>query len=181
MDNSFAGKLEFSLGAREQFDITLLLSAISKCEAVEKTDVETDKSGSDYEATLKGGARVFIDAKARESGASKYWKHGEPELALELWSVCPEAGRAGKIGWTLSTKSNVDLILYTFDRKDSDRYYLMPFQHLRMAFQRNGPEWVKRYGRKKQTSDKGKWKREACFVPASVVLNAVMAEMTGKA
>lgn len=158
----------------------LLTGAINKCVDIIKTDVDTDKNGGyDYDATLQDGAHVYIDAKAREKGASRYWKNGEPELALELWSVVPENGRPGKIGWTLSTKSDVDLILYTFDKADSDMYYLLPFQPLRMAFQKNGPEWVKAYGKKKQTSNGGQWKSAACFVPASVVLNAVMEQMSG--
>lgn len=173
MDNNFKQKLAFSLGSREQFDISLLQKVISKCERVEKTDTETDKAGVDYIATLTDGAQIGIDAKSREKGASRYWKRGEAELALEIWSVCPTTNQRGKIGWTLSTKSNVDMILYTFDRSDSDKYYLLPFQPLRMAFQKNGRDWINRYGKKKQSSNKGQWQSEAVFVPANTVISAI--------
>lgn len=181
MDNDFTAKLEFSLGAREQFDIRLLKRVISKCIQVEKTDVETDKTGVDYIATLEGGAKIRIDAKAREKGASKYWKHGEVELALEIWSKCPNSCTNGKIGWTLSVKSDVDLILYTFDIADSDKYYLLPFQPLRMAFQKHGRNWVKEYGQKFQSSNGGEWKSSAVFVPAKTVIEAITETYCGTA
>lgn len=72
---------------------------------------------------------------------------------------------------------NVDLILYTFDKSDWDIFYLLPFQHLRMAFNRHGREWCEKYLRKKQHSND--WTSEAVFVPASVVIKAIADEMTG--
>lgn len=171
----FNQKLEFSFGRREQIDLETIKDVISSCISVEKTDVETDKTGIDYIATLKDGAKIGIDAKAREKGASRYWKYGEAELALEIWSVCPTKTAKGKKGWTLSEKSNVDYILYTFDCNDWDKFYLLPFQLLRNAFNKNGVKWCKKYKRKKQYSDC--WQSEAVFVPASVVISAVSQEM----
>ena len=174
--HDFRQKLAFSLGERERFDISHISKAISKCKEVKKTDAELDRAGVDYIATLEDGARIGIDAKAREKGASRYWKHGEPELALEIWSVC-----GIKKGWTLSTRSNVDMILYTFDKADCNKFYLLPFQQLRMAFERNGKQWCEKYSRKKQQSNKGAWQSEAVFVPASVVIKAVSDTFTGAA
>lgn len=156
-------------------DERLIKRLIPNCIGVQKTDIDTDKSGIDYTARLSGGAEIGIDVKTRDKGASKYWKHGEAELALEIWSVCPVGGRYGKIGWTLSESSNVDMILYKFDVTDSLKVYIFPFQFLRMAFMRNGKEWVKRYSRKRQNS--GSWSSEAVFVPASEVKKAIMSEM----
>lgn len=171
----FNQKLEFSFGRREQIDLETIKSTINSCILVEKTDVETDKTGIDYIATLKGGAKIGIDAKAREKGASRYWNYGEAELALEIWSVCPTETMKGKKGWTLSDRSNVDYILYTFDFDDWDKFYLLPFQLLRNAFNKNGVKWCKQYKRKRQYSDS--WQSEAVFVPASVVLSAISQEM----
>lgn len=176
VEHNFSQKLEFSLGAREKFDIELLGRAINGCVSVKKTDIAADKRGIDYVATLNGGAEIGIDAKAREKGASKFWRYGEAELALEIWSVCPSE-RPGKVGWTLSDRSNVDMILYTFDKSDCDKFYLLPFQHLRMAFNRHGRSWCAKYLRKKQHSNG--WTSEAVFVPASVVIAAIADEMIG--
>lgn len=131
-----------------------------------------DKSGVDYIATLKNGAQILIDAKTRMKGCSKYWK-GEPELALEMWSVKEQR----KIGWTLKEDTQCDYILYTFPKEDSDRYYFIPFQLLRIAFLKNGRNWYSTYGSKLQLNHS--YHSEAIFVPASVVLQAVQAEMTG--
>ena len=178
MIHSFTDKLEYSMGEREKFDIQLLRQAICGCVGIKKTDTETDKTGIDYIATLRGGAQVFIDAKTREPGARRYWRD-EPELALEKWSVVPTPQNHGKTGWTLSEESPVDMILYTFDKSDCDRFFILPFQHLRMAFVHNVKAWERMYPWKQQRS--GSWRSEAMFVPASVVLDAVMREMTGKA
>jgi hypothetical protein len=69
------------------------------------------------------------------------------------------------------------MILYTFDRSEWDKYYLVPYQHLRMAFQCNYKTWAQKYPPRKQ--DNGAWKSEAMFVPVSVVLDAITAQMTG--
>ena len=176
--HDFDQKLQFSFGEREKFDICLLKDAICGCVSVEKTDEAMDRAGVDYVATLRKGAKVLIDAKARERGASRFWQNGEPELALEKWSVVRSADCEGKAGWTLSEKNQADMILYTFDPADSKMFYLLPFQHLRMAFIHNMSSWQEKYHTKRQNS--GSWQSEAVFVPASVVLDAVKQEMFGK-
>ena len=98
--NDWQEKLEYSLGQQQAFDIALLKKHIPRCESIRKTDIEQDKSGVDYVATLAHGAEVLIDAKTRTPGSSKYWANGEAELALEVWSVIGK-----KVGWTLSTKT----------------------------------------------------------------------------
>ena len=180
--HNFNQKLCYSFGEQEQSDIDILKQAFIGSVSVIKTDIETDKGGADYIVTLRKGAKILIDAKTREPGASRYWRYKEPELALEKWSVCPdENGDGGKVGWTLNEECNVDMILYTFDPSDSKQFYLLPFQHLRIAFIRHYAEWVNRYGLKKQRSEYGlKWQSEAVFVPASIVINAIVETMTGE-
>ena len=134
MNYDFAERLEFSQGRRGERDAEILKKAIRDCVNVRKTDTETDKRGIDYIATLNGGAEIGIDVKARDNGVSKYWKNGKEDLVLEVWSVYPDEQNEGKLGWTLSDRTNVDLILYTFDEADSQNYYLLPYQLLRMAF-----------------------------------------------
>jgi hypothetical protein len=174
--HDFDRKLAFSMGEREDVDVDIIRQAIAGCVTVRKTDPEIDRLGVDYMAVLRGGTVIGIDAKAREKGASRFWKHGEPELALETWSVVGAGRWKGKCGWTLSESSRADYILFTFDAEDSDRFYLLPFHQLRTAFRRHYPTWAKRYQKKRQYSNG--WESEAIFVPVSVVLDAVTAEMS---
>ena len=178
MTHDFNQKLEYSLGERENFDINIL-KEIYKYADIVKTDTEIDKTGVDYIATLRKGGQVFIDAKTREPGASKYWKYNEPELTLEIWSVMKTPVNPGKIGWTLSESSNVDYILYTFDRSDTNKFYYLPFQMLRTAFRTHFKEWKKQYFVKTQWSNG--WASQAVFVPASAVIADINRQMTGTA
>ena len=172
----FNTDFQFSLGEREQFDISILQRVISKCVTVEKTTEELDRKGIDYIATLENGAEIYIDAKTRRTVRCV---DGSPELALEIWSVKPTNGNKGKIGWTLNTETNVDMILYTFPKDKWEYFYLIPFQFLRMAFQANGREWMKKYRRSVQ--ENGTWQSECMFVPAHVVLDSVSKQMSGAA
>ena len=179
MVHGFSTKFEFSIGQNEIFDINLIKPTILGCVNVEKTKQLEDRKGVDYKALLRGGAIINIDAKRREPGASKYWRYGDPELALEKWSVVPcETCPNGKTGWTLSETSPVDMILYTFDKQDTSKFYLFPFQHLRMAFIANHKKWKAIYPYKQQKSEENnrfnlQWKSEAMFVPASVVIASI--------
>ena len=173
----FAERLKFSQGKRGERDAELLKRVINDCIDVRKTDIETDKKGIDYIATLKGGAEIGIDVKARDKGISSYWEDGKEDLLLEIWSVCPDEKNEGKLGWTLSDKTNVDFILYTFDEADSKNYYLLPYQLLRMAFLHNGRQWKSEYGTKFASS--GSWKTQFMCVPANVVIEAINTEMQG--
>ena len=179
MNYDFDERLSFSQGKRGERDAEILRQAIPHCVDVKKTSEELDRKGIDYIATLKGGAEIGIDVKARDRGISKYWKNGKEDLVLEVWSVCPDERNEGQLGWTLSDKTNVDLILYTFDVEDTKSYYLLPYQLLRMAFLRNGRKWLKDYG--VRYSHSKSWSTQVVFVPASVVMDAIRAEMQGTA
>ena len=175
--NDFAQKCAYSFGANQAQDIEMLKKIIPGCISVEPTPLEQDKRGVDYIATLRGGALVNIDAKRREPGCSKYWRDGEPELALEIWSVMPDSTTKGKAGWTLNEASDVDLILYSFEEQDCSYSYILPFQHLRAAFIANYTAWAKVHKPKTQRSVSGDlyWQSQAMFVPASKVLDAIKA------
>ena len=175
--HDFNQKLEFSLSAQQKIDLDLLKRIIVGCVDIQKTGVEMDKTGIDYVATLRRGAKINIDAKTREPGASKFWHHGEPEIALEIWSKYPDERNAGSIGWTLKEDSDVDYILYTFQPEDSNRFYFLPFQLLRQAFRKNFNPWCETYTKKFQPN--ATYKSQAVFVPASVVIAAINKEMTG--
>lgn len=173
--HDFGMKLAFSRGVRELTDMETLQALIPGCTSVIKTDVQLDKTGVDYIATLRRGAQIYIDAKTREPGAGRWWKDG-PELALEVWSVKPGGKyqtprEQAKVGWTLCEEKQTDLIYYTFDPTDSNEVFLIPFQHLRIAFRQYWPTWSKRYHVKLQ--DSRYWQSECVFVPAEVVIKAI--------
>lgn len=146
------------------------------CVGVEKTDVETDKSGIDYYATLRRGARVGIDQKARRAGCGRFWTNG-PELALEVWSVrpVPELNIGGVVGWTLDESKQTDYTLHTFDQSDTDQCYLLPFQLLRIAFREHKADWEQNFQVAIQHSDG--WDSECIFVPAWCVIDAIREAM----
>ena len=172
--HDFHQKLEFSNGANILNDIERIKHALHRCEYVEKTDIETDKTGVDYFAYIKGGVVVNVDAKRRESGSSQYWKRGEPELAIETWSVVEKV-----IGWTYNIKNKADYILYSFEPCDSNEWYFVPLQLLRKAAWDNGTNWRLRYGELTQHSNG--WNSRCIFVPASVVIKAITETMKRKA
>lgn len=164
--NLWQDKFKYSK-AQIESDIKKIKAFFPLCSKVEKTAADMDKQGVDYVAVLKGGAKIFIDAKTREKGASRYWRYGKPEIALEIRSVVEK----NKLGWTLSDTSKAHYILYTFDSSDSERFFMIPFQLLRKAFWENGRQWIEHYGKKTQRSDG--WHSTAVFVPADIVSQAV--------
>lgn len=176
----FGDQLAISQGLRQRTDMDTIKALIPGCVSVQKTDPVRDRTGTDYVASLRGGREVNIDAKTRVSGCAKFWK-GEPELALEKWSVRP-AGKfntpreAARTGWTLSESNTAELILFTFAPRDTDAVYLYPFQLLRIAFRKNIALWERNYPRAVQESEDGparRWESECVFVPASVVWSAI--------
>lgn len=165
-----------SQGARKATDELTIMALLDGCVTVTSSTTELDKMGVDYIATLRGGADVYIDAKTRDKGCSRFWKNGEPELAIELWSVMPGGkfnmprGRA-KAGWTIDEAKITDLVLYTFSNSDCKTAFLFPFQSLRMASRRMIKHWMQRFKVDIQTS--GNWQSQAVFVPASEVMMAI--------
>ena len=178
--HNFNERLSWSQGRKKGTWEDVIKSLIHGCVEVQQSDDEDDKNGVDYWASLRSGAFIAIDLKARGTGASRFWRFGEPEFALETWAVIPENGLIGKTGWALSEAKNVDYILFAFE--DTDLCYLVPFQLLRMAFVENYKIWKSQYGETFQHSQGAfqRWRSKAVFVPASVVCNAVSSQMIKK-
>lgn len=169
----FREDLQWSKGQNAERDMhAIRLLFGSSCSEVCTTSKEQDRQGYDYVVTLRRGATVLVDAKRRKQGSSRYWKHGEPDLQLEIWSVMPQPGRKGKAGWTLSESSEADLILFSYDPSDTHEIYLIPFQLLRMAFRRNLTVWQHQY-KKTAPQNNGTWHSQCMFVPRSVVAQAI--------
>ena len=176
MTYDFQERLAFSQGARCETDAKTIMALLDGCQSVAENKSIGNDNGIDYVATLRKGTEVFIDAKTREKGCSKYWKNNEPELAIEKWSVMP-GGKfnldplRAKAGWTIDESKATDMILYTFDPSDCSTAFLLPFQSLRMASRRMIGNWMNRFKVDVQTS--GSWQSQAVFVPASEVILAI--------
>lgn len=173
--NNFSQCLEYSLGSRLSFDETVLLQMIPNAVKVIKTEMAEDKLGVDYIVYLKDGSKITIDAKTRQPNSSRYWRYGEPELCIERYSVV----ECKKLGWLLKdSEIHPDYILYTFDKSDSDKVYLIPFLLLKKAVYTNGIKWREKYKIFTQpNSSYGGYHSDAMFIPASVLIKAVSDEM----
>lgn len=165
----FHERLSFSLGVVAETCEETIQAMLPGCVNVRKTDEAEDRTGIDYIATLRRGAEVFIDHKARDTGCSKFW-NGEPDIAVELWSVRPINGHSGVVGWTLDEAKKTHYTLHTFHPDDSVNAYLLPFQLLRAAYRANFATWNKR---PKGIQDSGRWQSECRFIPVSVVLKEI--------
>ncbi len=180
MNYDFHERLTFSKGVVAATCKDTIRNMVPGCVDVKETTTAMDKTGIDYIATLRRGAEVFIDHKAREGGCCKYWRRRkdgtrEPEIAVELWSVRPTDTRAGKRGWTLDEAKRTHYTLHTFDPQDSREAFLLPFQLLRKAYRENFTAWNGRY--KHGIQDSGGWTSECVFVPSQVVLDALTQAM----
>lgn len=176
--------LAFSAGRRCDSDAVTIMRMLDGCERVHVTGGGAlNRLGVDYVAVLRGGAEVFVDAKARRKLPERVrWSHG-PDLQLETWSVvpgtCPDCPR-GKPGWTVDESKITDLVLFTFDPEDTKLCYLVGHQHLRMAMRRNYDAWATRWGPPKPqttpcTRCRGahSYESRCMFVPAAEVLDAI--------
>ena len=178
MIHDFKQKLEYSLGAQQQFDMEIIKNLFGY-KSIQKTDIELERKGIDYIAYTDNEVPIYIDGKTREPGASKYWHYGEPELALETWSSIPDENKwyFGNPGWTLREDYLTHYVLYTFDKSDSDKFYFIPFQLLKNALKKKRELWTKTYKLKYQPNVG--YISEAIFIPASVVLKEINKQMTG--
>lgn len=164
----------FSLRSNGRTFEQMIFDVVPGVVSVEKTDYDLDRSGVDYVATLRRGSEVYIDLKLREANCSRYWAQGE-EIALETWSVKPENGNLGKVGWTLDESKKTHYTLHAFDPVDSDKVFILPFQLLRKVFRSNVSVWRRYY--KIGVQNSGTWKSECIFVPAKIVITAIGASM----
>lgn len=181
--HDFSKKLATSRGARAASDAETLAGMFSGVSDVVPSSETMDRAGVDYIVHYKNGGETFVDVKTREPGASRFWKHGEPDLALELWSVRPNGKYAmpkdrARKGWPLDTTKKCHYVLFTFAEADCADVFLLPFMQLRQAFYDNHKQWVQWFPRKLQ--DSGSWESECLFVPVGVVIDAINTVQRGR-
>jgi len=171
----FDERLAFSKAQRQESDIDTLRAMFPKAASIIKTDVDEDRAGTDYIIELRRGAKLRVDAKARDKGCRRFWKAG-PEVALEVWSVRPGGKygtQYGRVGWGLDEAKEIDLILFTFDQADHAFAYVRPLPLLRETFRRNCDSWGSQY--KRDVQDSRSWESECIFVPLVVLDQAIEA------
>ena len=158
---------------------------------IERAILLDDKKGIDYWITLPGGgAKIRIDVKRREAGCSQNWFEGV-EVTLESWSImpsltCPEPYPdcpEGVVGWTLDARKDTDYTLHVYHDIDTRDRPLLPFQQLRMAFEKHLSEWMGRYKTRIQKTTRGGryWFSQCVYVPLKVVMAAIDEQMAGGA
>lgn len=127
------------------------------------TDLDLQKQGVDKVLHLASGKEIWIEEKTRRQ---KY-----NDILIEMWSVYPENGKHGVVGWIGSHKKS-DYLVYQFPEGE---IYLFPFLLLQKAYLRNGADWVKTYG-ERFAQNKG---YKSCNVPVPIpaLLQAIQNEM----
>lgn len=95
-----------------------------------KQDGWAQRAGIDRIVNLESGKRLTIDEKVRRQD----W----PDIVLEYWSNYEKQIP----GW-IAKGLYCDYIAYAFE--PSQRCYLIPYHTLRIAWKRNGKQWVKKY------------------------------------
>ena len=161
--HSFKERLEFSeaqadLPMWEQvykagFPTLIAMNRIEK-------DAWGQRSGIDRILTLECGKTLLVDEKVRE----KDW----PDFLLEYWSNLERRTR----GWVAKGLA-CDYIAYAF--LPSKKCYLLPFQQLRTAWNKNHADWVDRYPCVDAANER--YTTRSVGVPIDVVLNAVSESM----
>jgi hypothetical protein len=176
----FSEQLEWSKETLRQYsDAETLRNLFPGSTGVAKTGTELDRAGVDYLVTLRRGAVLKVDAKARSRGCARHWcPRDEPEVALERWSVLPGGKYAtpradAKAGWTLDESKDVDLILFTFHPDDHPIAYVRSLPLLREAFRRNCGLFFELF--KTDVQDSRRWQSECVFVPLRAVDQAIEA------
>jgi hypothetical protein len=167
--HDFGDRMRFSDGVAAKTDVRLiLLENIPACVEVVRAGEADDKNGTDYWAKRILPLRsLSVDLKCRSGDPMVDWrdmKLGNPrdDLALETWSVLPENGRPGKLGWTRDHTKATDYILWLFPT--TGRWVLIPFHMLCSIFAVRWEEWRERFAPPKQQQSNG-WKSECVYVP----------------
>ena len=164
----FAEQLAWSDGFLDGGIARILKDRLPGCYDVQKADMASDRSGTDYWALRRDDLPpLSIDVKVR---SKDYALRNEDDLALETWSVI---GR--KVGWTRDPSKRTDYILwYWIDRS---RFVLVSFPALCRVFRHYWEEWREQY--KTDVQNSGTWQSECVFVPRDVVMDKIMAWHSG--
>lgn len=128
---------------------------------------EEDRKGVDLWVHKSDGTKKGVDIK---SMGKHYVKGDSPVLPLETWSILPEDGRSGRIGWTRDYNKITDIVLWYWPNEGD--YVIVPFRSLRDWFSKNWMDLRKTHKVSQQYSTKNSnnWGSECVFVEAKYVL-----------
>ena len=126
------------------------------CHMSVRGDGWAQRGGIDRVITLNSGKTLTVDEKVRYSEYD--------DILLERWS-----NEAKKVpGWVQKDLA-CDYIAYAF--VNSQRCYLLPFPQLRLAWLRNGRDWIAKYPR--IAADNGSYITASVAVPIPVLFDAL--------
>lgn len=151
-DYHFSQKPEYT----EQ-ELQILQRLYPNAEEIRKADLSTDKRGADYSVKLHA-EKIYIDFKRRRKNCSRFWKHGT-EIVIELWSNFEKKVK----GWLFKENSITDKLIFTFDKADCTKSYLLDFRELQTAVKDNYFKWIKQY--RIQTQRTGNYHSRCIFLP----------------
>lgn len=108
--------------------------------SVRKTTPAEDQTRLvDYDITLPHGQLVTVDMKRRTLGACQYWRHGGPEMTIELWS----GGKYGHAGPLFTECLLADY--YAFYFEDTESLHVLDTETLRKCVQAHSEQWSREY------------------------------------
>jgi len=134
-------------------------------EVEQVTDITLQRKGIDKVLHLKNGDTVYVDEKKRRKDYG--------DILLEVWSVKEKSVK----GWVWSETKVTDYIIYAF--MNSKRVFMLPFQLLKMAFNRCKNQWLAKYSiPPAHTIRNGvKYTTENIAVPKEVLMSELKREM----
>lgn len=169
---SFRDKLEDSnnkMIEREIQAVKIFFPNANRLEIVNDTVI--DKLGCDVIAHYTNGNTWKIDRKMRVKGCSRFWKHGIPDLAPEIWSVVPEKWQKGIVGWTLDKTKITEWVVCTYHPEDTRECYCINFYEYRQFFIDNKDMLIK-YGYRTAYQNSGGWRSQCLFIPIDIIRDA---------
>jgi len=175
----FEERLIFSEGVKLNNELLLyLVSLVPEGVEILKADKEEDIQGVDYWIIRRGTLKpIAVDIKHRSF--DPIILYNKDDICIETTSVYTgDLSRPfldihrQKIGWTLDSQKQTDLIVYTWPAAgDKRRFWVLYFPFLCKAARKHWREWAEVFG-EVATKNKGYYTLNI-FVPRQIVEQAI--------
>jgi hypothetical protein len=162
-----------------------LLRSIPGAYDIQRANLQQDLNGTDFWLHRYESEPLSIDFKHRSFCPIERWNRDD--LCIETCSVYKgnaqppyEASKRIKIGWTLDTSKQTDLLIYTWPAGEKRRrFYILFFPHLCEASRRHREGWV--YWYREKPTDNGTYFTLNVYVPRKIVAKAMRELVEGVA
>lgn len=163
--NNFQKDLIYSLKRNEDETINQTYFRIfpDLKEIVPEERLEYQLKGIDKRLIFENSREMLVDEKKRRKDYG--------DILLEEYSNFENK----KIGW-LGRDKQTDYIAYVI--YDSKKMYLLPFKLLQLAWLKNYPDWLDKYGRK--FANNGNYKTSNIPIPTNELLNKIQEQINQK-